>query len=823
MTCRWQFDLTKAALAIASSLLVTLSCHGANASERELISEFVSNYCIDCHQGDEAAAGLDWESINLESLLGGQITQLTDKDLAKWEKAVKRLRTRQMPPRESVRPDEKEYATVLRTLESALDSFANANPQPGRTETIRRLNRTEYRNAIRDLLALDVDVESLLPADQESHGFDNVTVGDLSPTLLNRYITAAQKISRMAVGARNRGVGGVNFRIRPDQTQLSHVEGLPLGTRGGGLFHHTFAQAGEYEFQIRLTRDRDEYIEGLHGTHDIDLLLDRELIKRFTVVSPKGLKHGYERDDTLIDANLIARAYVTAGPHAIGATFPRTSSSLSEIKRQPFDASFNRHRHPRPEPAIFEVAITGPLDGENAEHDSPTEETPSRKLLFVARPEDAGDREDAKRCAEKILRTVMRKAYRRPVTDDDLAKPLRFFERDWQEYGFDAGIESALAAVLVNPNFLFRVETEPTDVNPGEVYRISDLQLASRLSFFLWSSLPNDELLDLAEADRLHEPEELRRQVTRMLRDDRARSLATNFADQWLYLRNLESFSPDLRLFPDFDDNLRQAFRRETQLLFEWVVEEDRSVLDLISADFSFLNERLATHYGINGVVGSLFRKVPLDEGTHRGGLLRHGSILSVSSYATRTSPTIRGNWILENLFGAPVPPPPPNVPALKEKTTLSSLSIRERLAEHRANPSCASCHNLMDPVGFAMENYDAVGRWRDFDGEEKIDASGSLPDGKKLDGVADIEAALLERPEMLVGTMAEKLLTYALGRGIEPSDGAAVRKIVRQTAERDYRLSALITAVVESLPFQMKKGQMKTAQMKTAATSTAH
>ena len=792
----------------------------SQAEDQFSVSQFFNNYCLDCHQGDEPEGGLDLTSLGTASLgrasldaaaaFGDSAVDALLADLATWEKAVKRLRARQMPPADAQRPTEAEYVAALHTLEGALDELAKRRPQPEPTLAIRRLTRTEYRNAIRDLLAIEVDVESLLPADQESHGFDNVTVGDLSPTLLNRYITAAQQISRLVVGARDRGTGGANFRLRPDQTQDEHVPGLPFGTRGGGLFQHHFARGGVYEFQLRLTRDRDENIEGLSGTHEIDLLLDRELVKRFKVVEPKK-KKGYNRDDTLVDAKLIVRTYVSAGPHAIGATFPLKAASLSEIKRQPFDASFNRHRHPRRAPAIFEVAVTGPFEAEEAEPTTPVQEqrsTPSRDLLFVNVPDDPANRQQAMSSAQSILQTTMRRAYRRPVTGEDLATPLKFFERDWQTHGFDAGIESALAAVLVNPNFLLRVESQPADVEPGNVFRISDVELASRLSFFLWSSLPDDELLDLAAAERLHEPAALRRQVMRMLADERAKSLVTNFADQWLYLRNLESFSPDLRLFPDFDDNLRQSFRRETQLLFQCVLQEDRSVLDLLSADFGFLNQRLATHYGIEGVVGSRFRKVNLDNSSRRGGLLRQGSVLAVSSYATRTSPTIRGNWILENLMGTPAPPPPPNVPALKEKTSLAELSIRERLAEHRANPACAACHDLMDPIGFALENYDAVGRWREFDGEEAIDTSGALPDGTELAGVDDLAAALLARPEMFVGTMTEKLLTYALGRGVAPSDGATIRKIVRQAAEEEYRLSALVLGVVESVPFQFNSAR---------------
>lgn len=748
------------------------------------------SHCLDCHNTSDAAGGFDAESFRVESIddAGGGF------DTGAYEKILKRLQSRQMPPPNASRPDESSYQKSVGALVDSLDRYAAKHPRPGRTEAIRRLTRLEYRNAVRDLLDLEIDVQNMLPADESSHGFDNVTVGELSPVLLNRYISAAQHIARVAVGTPRRGPSGVNYRLPADRTQESHVQGLPLGTRGGGVVKHHFPQTGEYEIQLRLTRDRDENIEGLRGIHPIDVLVDRGRVHQFTVHAPKGSKN-YERDDTQIDANLKTRVQIEAGPHQIGVTFPRTSASLLEIKRQPFDASYNRHRHPRQNPAIFEISIVGPFESQGPG------ETPSRSKIF-------GDRTKSDEApdlvATEIISRLARRAYRRPVTDRDIETPLRFF-REHAESSFDAGIEAALSAILVNPSFLLRVETEPADLKSGDVYSISDIELASRLSFFLWSSIPDEPLLRLATEGKLRSRDVLENEVRRMLLDERSGSLIENFAAQWLYLRNLDSVSPDLRLFPDFDDNLRVAFRRETELFFASIVRQNRSVLDLIDSDETFLNERLATHYGIPHVYGSQFRRVKLDPSTHRGGLLRHGSVLTVTSYATRTSPTIRGNWILENVLGTPPPPPPPNVPSLKEKTHQAMLSVRERLAMHRADPACAGCHDRMDPIGFALDHFDAVGRWRDFEDGQKIDVSGTLPDGTDVLGADDLEAAILKHPELFVQAMTEKLVTFALGRGIESYDGPAIRSVVRQAAENNYRFSDLIVGIATSEPFQMR------------------
>ena len=745
------------------------------------VASLVQNHCANCHNGEERKGELD-----LDAISGDAITDHS----AIWEKVITRLVSRQMPPPKRQRPDETTYEIAVSSLVKQLDDHALAHPAPGREATFRRLNRTEYQNAIRDLLGIHIDAATLLPKDDESHGFDNVTVGTLSPALVDRYISAAQKISRLAVGRVSSKIGADTFRVPPDFTQEKHIEGLPLGTRGGALIDYTFPQDGEYEVEVLLSRDRNEHVEGLNGSHQMEILIDRELIESFNVARKRGQRHSD------IDKHLKTRTFVKAGPRKLGVTFVQKSYSLLENKRQPFEAHFNLHRHPRRSPAIYQVSITGPYNAKGAHN------TPSRKKIFVERPSDSDDQESV---AQEILAKLMQRAYRRPVLEPDMVKPMMFYREGAEAGGFEEGIESALKSILVHPEFLFRIEKEPADTKPGSVYRVSDLDLASRLSFFIWSSIPDEELLELAIAEELHQPHVLREQVRRMLEDPRSTSLVTNFAGQWLHLRNLEAITPDLRLFPDFDDNLRKAFRKETELFVHSVISEDRSVLELIKADYTFLNERLAHHYDIPGVLGSRFRRVILGPDDHRGGLLRQGSILSVTSYATRTSPVIRGNWILENILGTPPPPPPPNVPTLEENKVDATLSMREQLAEHRANPACASCHNLMDPVGFALENFDAVGRWRFFEDGATIDVSGGLPDGSEFAGIDKLEEGLLQRPELFVRTLSQKLLTFALGRGVEAHDAPAVRQIVRNARENDYRFSAIIQGIASSVPFQMR------------------
>ena len=750
------------------------------SSSRQLLDR----YCVTCHNARLETAGLSLDQLDVTNVsAGGEV----------WEKVVRKLRTGTMPPSARPQPSAGDRSALVSWLETSLDQAAAASPNPGRTETLRRLNRTEYQNAIRDLLALDIDSRALLPPDESGYGFDNVNVGDLSPALLDRYISAAQKVSRLAVGTTQTSLQTDVLRVPADTTQEEHVAGLPIGTRGGMSASYTFAQDGEYDIQIRLARNRTGNIGGLRGQalHTVQLLLDRMPVATFTVERPEG------GDDAFADSHLKIRLPVTAGPHDVGATFLKRAASLLETERQPLQSHFNEQRHPRLTPAIYQVSIIGPHAPQGAD------DTPSRRRLFVCTPTQ---RTAEEACAEEILSTLMRRAYRRSISAADVEGPMAFYREARSEGDFDTGIGYALTAVLVNPEFLFRVELDPDQVASEAAYRLSDLELASRLSFFLWSSLPDDELLDVAIRGELSRPGEVERQARRMLADPRSNNLASNFAGQWLLLRNLEAVSPNPRLYPDFDDNLRQAFRQETELFFDSVLREDRSVLDLLRADYTFLNERLARHYGIPGIYGSRFRRVELGEDSQRGGLLRHGSILSVTSYATRTSPVIRGKWVLDNIYGAPPPPPPANVPTLEDNSVRAGLPMRERLSQHRTNPVCASCHSTIDPVGFTLENFDAVGRWRDHGRDIGLmDASGGLPGVGKLEGVDGLEAGLLSRPEQFAGRVTEKLLTFALGRGVEYYDAPTVRAILREAEPDDYRFSALILGIVKSVPFQMR------------------
>jgi len=763
----------------------------AASSQRALINQ----YCVGCHNAKLKTGGLVLDTVNVEN---------TSQSPDVWEKVLHKVRARYMPPAGLPRPDEKAYDSLISYLETSLDQASAAKPNPGRTATLRRLTRTEYHNAIRDLLGLQVDVTQMLPSDDSSFGFDNITVGELSPTLLERYLAAARKISRLAIGGQVRSPSADTILVPPDLTQEEHFDELPFGTRGGTAVDYTFPQDASYEIQLKLTRDRNEHIEGLGEPTDVELMLDGERVHMFTV-TPANIITGIRNansipNDDLVDKDLHIRIPVKAGPHTLGVAFPKKPTLLLETERQPYQAHFNMYRHPRITPALYSIMVVGPYDATGAG------DTPSRRRIFVCHPSKASE-EDS--CAKQILSNFAKRAYRRPVIDADLEMPLKLYRDTRSSGGFESGIERALRALLVSPEFLFRVEQDPANIAPNTAYKLTDLELASRLSFFLWSSIPDDQLLDLAIAGKLKDPAVLEKQVRRMLADSRSETLVKNFADQWLYLRNLDNIIPDARLFPDFDDNLRQAMRRETELFFESIMREDHNVVDLLSANYTFVNERLAKHYGIPNVYDSYFRRVNFDANNTRGGLLGQGSILTVTSYADRTSPVIRGKWILTNIVGLPPPPPPPNVPPLKDNgSTGKVLTMRERMAAHRSVQPCAGCHSLMDPVGFSLENYDAVGRWRTAEEDTPIDASGGLPDGVKFAGVSGLRHALLSRPELFVTTLTEKLLTYGLGRGLESYDAPAVRKIVREARNNDYRFSSIVLGIVNSTPFEMRRSQ---------------
>jgi mono/diheme cytochrome c family protein len=780
-------------------LLIAGGCVAAYAQQPQAAASpqraLINQYCVGCHNAKLKTGGLVLDTVNVDN---------TSQSPDVWEKVLHKVRARYMPPAGLPRPDEKAYDSLISYLETSLDQASAAKPNPGRTATLRRLTRTEYHNAIRDLLGLQVDVTQMLPSDDSSFGFDNITVGELSPTLLERYLAAARKISRLAIGGQVRSPSADTILVPPDLTQEEHFDELPFGTRGGTAVDYTFPQDASYEIQLKLTRDRNEHIEGLGEPTDVELMLDGERVHMFTV-TPANIITGIRNansipNDDLVDKDLHIRIPVKAGPHTLGVAFPKKPTLLLETERQPYQAHFNMYRHPRITPALYSIMVVGPYDATGAG------DTPSRRRIFVCHPSQASE-EDG--CAKQILSNFAKRAYRRPVIDADLEMPLKLYRDTRTSGGFESGIERALRALLVSPEFLFRVEQDPANIAPNTAYKLTDLELASRLSFFLWSSIPDDQLLDLAIAGKLKDPAVLEKQVRRMLADSRSETLVKNFADQWLYLRNLDNIIPDARLFPDFDDNLRQAMRRETELFFESIMREDHNVVDLLSANYTFVNERLAKHYGIPNVYDSYFRRVTFDTNNTRGGLLGQGSILTVTSYADRTSPVIRGKWILTNIVGLPPPPPPPNVPPLKDNgSTGKVLTMRERMAAHRSVQPCAGCHSLMDPVGFSLENYDAVGRWRTAEEDAPIDASGGLPDGVKFAGVSGLRHALLSRPELFVTTLTEKLLTYGLGRGLESYDAPAVRKIVREARNNDYRFSSIVLGIVNSTPFEMRRSQ---------------
>ena len=762
----------------------------------------LNRFCVGCHSDRLRTADLSLEGIDVEAVAG---------DAPLWERVVRKLRTRSMPPLERPRPEEADYDGFVAYLEAALDGQAASHPAPGRTAALHRLNRAEYANAIRDLLGIELDERATLPADDTGYGFDNIAdLLAVSPGLLERYMTAARRVSRAAVGDPAIRPSVSTYRQPPTFVQDVRLEGLPFGSRGGIVIDHEFPLDGEYTFKVRLQRTWRDEIRGLLNRNQLDVRLDGRRVSSFVVGGGGDLTEWLpgiavptpsEYEQTA-DAGLEVTLPVTAGRHRVGVAFA-AQAAIAEVLPGPvlsaagFEFSGDRYAPM----GVDAVDIVGPAPG------GTPGDTISRQRIFVCYP--ATPDEEAP-CAREILTGLARRAFRRAPTEQDVRTLNGLYREGRADGGFEAGIRAALRGLLVDPDFLFRIERDPVDAQRGDVYQISDHGLASRLSFFLWSSIPDDELLGLAEQGRLSEPDVLEQQVTRMLRDDRAMALVDNFTGQWLYLRNLRAVAPDPKTFPAFDHQLRTSLQRETGLFIGSLLRDDRSVLDLLRANHTYLDERLARFYGVPGVYGSHFRRVELNDPA-RVGLLGHASVLTVTSYPTRTSPVLRGKWVLENLLGAPPPPPPPNVPDLPDAAEDGArASVRERMEAHRANPVCASCHKIMDPLGFALENFDAVGRWRTVDAASAavIDSSGTMPDGTRFDGVAELRTALLEDPwrSEFIGTLTEKLLTYALGRGVESYDMPAIRKIVREAAANDYRWSDILLGIAKSVPFQMRE-----------------
>jgi mono/diheme cytochrome c family protein len=772
---------TTGILGLGAALLVAVSANtghpqaagqeasAAPSSQRAVLDR----YCVSCHNPRMKTGGLTLDPATMD------VSSVADR-AETWEKVVRKMRSEVMPPVGRPRPDKAAHDAFVSWLETQLDRSAAANPNPGRKEALHRLSRAEYQNVIRDLLEIEIDVSELLPPDDTGYGFDNIAgVLTVTPTLLEQYLRAAGKVSGLATGALPKSPTADTYRNRSDLPQLGQMEGLPPGSRGGMLVRHNFPADAEYVITAAIGGTRDP--------HQLEITLDKKQVQ----LTPAAA----------LPRKVEVRVPVTAGPHEVGVTFVKRSFA------KPDDTVMEPYVRPYPEqasvPIVESVTVLGPY---NATSPRPANPTPSRQRIFVCRPDSVADQVP---CASTILKTIARRAYRRPVTPADLQPLLKFFGEGERDGGFDAGIETALRAILVSPEFLFRVERDPATATPSAVYKLTSLELASRLSFFLWSSVPDDELLDVASRGELTRPAVLEKQVRRMLSDRRAQALVKNFAGQWLLLRTVPATQPSEYQFPDFDESLRQSFIRETELFFESIVREDRSLLDLVNADYTFVNERLARHYGIPKVYGNQYRRVALTDGM-RGGLLGQGSLLLATSHPTSTAPVLRGKWILENLLGTPPPPPPPDIPALKLKNKEGrALSMREQMVQHRENPACASCHAFMDPLGFALEPFDAVGRLRTADeNNNPIDATGAFPDGTKFDGPKQLREALTARADLVMTVVTEKLLIYALGRGVEYYDAPTVRRIVRAAAANNYRFSTVIFGIVNSTPFQMRRAQ---------------
>jgi mono/diheme cytochrome c family protein len=788
-----------------AGVLVTSPDHAA-AATAEQAGAIIGKYCATCHSAQVHTADLVLDPAALSHV---------QTDSERWEKVVRKLRAGTMPPPGVPRPDRPTYDVVAGFLETELDRAGAAKPNAGKVPLLHRLSRTEYQNSVRDLLALgplpkEMDYSLLLPADNSSSGFDNIAdLLFISPTAMESYLGAAEKISRLAIGDPSTPPMVNVYRMSDEENQTARVDGLPYGTRGGMAIRSQFPLDGEYQIKVTLAGASD-------SEQKLEVSVDGERVQLANVTAGGGRggfggragAPGNGPDRGAADGARVAgggrgparkplefRVPVKAGPRLIGITFIQRDEIRDEETLRP------RLRSTGPEVAVETVTISGPYNA------SGPGETPSRRRIFICHPDSASEQEP---CARRILAALAQRAYRRPAHTADVGSLMAFYNAGRAEGGFELGIERALQRLLVSPQFLFRIERAPPAAAPGAVHPVSDPELASRLSFFLWSSIPDDELLDLANQGKLRQPGVLENQVRRMMADARSVPLVTNFAEQWLYLRDLDSKKPNEILFADFDESLRNAFRRETDLFLDSVLRGNRSVLELLSANYTFVNERLAKHYGIPNVHGSAFRRVTFPPGSPRGGLLGQGSILTITSYANRSSPVNRGKWVLENLLSAAPPPPPPNIPALKTegREPGKMLTMREAMVQHRAMPACAGCHSRMDPIGFAMENFDAVGRWRDRDGDNSIDVSGVFPSGEKFDGMAGLKTVLLSHPEQFVSTVTEKLLMYALGRNVQFFDEPAVRAIVKGAARDNYTFASLVQGVVRSVPFQMREAQ---------------
>ena len=801
-------------LAAVSPLILSSAASAQSAGE--LLNTTINQYCLACHNDSLSTADVSFQNLDLSEVANHGALQ---------EKVLSQLRNRRMPPMEMPKPSEAVYNELVSWLESEIDELAATAPNPGRTDTFHRINRAEYANSVRDLLNIDVDVEELLPADDiDAYGFDNMAdVLTVSPALMERYLSAARKTARLAIGEEPLGPVSQIYEVPILLNQNDRMsDDLPFGSRGGVAMDHYFPVAGQYDLSLRLHRNYVNYIRGMGSQHEIEVRLDGKLIQSFAIggqepdvlqapASYGGNQFGdreWEEYMLFADSNLRLRFEAEPGPHIVGLSFVRRFTEPEGVLQPPqsvFAAAINEMRDG--DAAIEQAQITGPFDAAGPG------DTPSRRAIFVCTPA-SNDLSSEEVCATEILSNLANRAYRRPLQQTDIDTLMDFYRigRGDGQSGFDAGIQLAVERILISPDFLFRVEQDPLNVAPESNYELSDVELASRLSFFLWSSIPDEELLSIAERGELQNPDILEAQTQRMLDDPRSSALVKNFASQWLYLRNLRSLVPDAVEFPEFDENLRNAFRQESELYFESLLRDDRSVLDLLGAGYTYVNERLAEHYGIEGVYGSHFRRVELEGelAQQRGGILGQGSLLTATSYANRTSPVLRGKWVLTNILGTPPPPPPADVPDLPETGADGQpATIRDRMIQHRENPNCAVCHLPMDPLGLALENFDAVGRWRDT-GEANlaIDASGQLPNGTAFYGLNGLRNILLDRSEEFAGTVTEKLFAYAIGRPPEYFDKPTVRMITRSAALDNYSWSSIIMGIVKSAPFRTRRSE---------------